>query len=42
MNSLFGVMMTRVQNFEDFKIMTTKQQVDKQTSKPSFITKKYC
>ena len=39
MNSLFGVMMTRVQNFEDFKIITTEQQVDKQTSKPNFITR---
>ena len=38
MNSLFGVMMTRVQNFEDFKIVTT-EQVDKQTSKPNFITR---
>ena len=28
MNSLFGVMMTRVQNFKDFKIVTTEQQVD--------------
>ena len=39
MNSLFGVMMTRVQNFKDFKIVTTEQQVDKQTSKPNFITR---
>ena len=39
MNSLFGVMMTRVQHFKDFKIVTTEQQVDKQTSKPNFITR---
>ena len=38
-NSLFGVMMTRVQNFKDFKIVTTEQQVDKQTNKPNFITR---
>ena len=39
MNSLFGVMMTRVQNFKDFKIVTVEEQVDKQTSKPNFITR---
>ena len=39
MNSLFGVMMTRVQNFKDFKIVTMIEQVDKQTSKPNFITR---
>ena len=39
MNSLFGVMMTRVQNFKDFKIVTLEEQVDKQTSKPNFITR---
>ena len=39
MNSLFGVMMTRVQNFRDFKIVTLEEQVDKQTSKPNFITR---
>ena len=38
MNSLFGVMMTRVQNFRDFKIVTLEEQVNKQTSKPNFIT----
>ena len=38
-NSLFGVMMTRVQNFRDFKIVTLEEQVDKQTSKPNFITR---
>ena len=39
MNSLFGVMMTRVQNFKDFKIVTLKEQVNKETSKPNFITR---
>ena len=39
MNSLFGVMMTRVQNFKDFKIVTLEDQVIKQTSKPNFITR---
>ena len=39
MNSLFGVMMTRVQNFKDFKIVTLEECVDKQTSKPNFITR---
>ena len=39
MNSLFGVMITRVQKFKDFKIVTLKEQVDKQTSKSNFITR---
>ena len=39
MNSLFGVMMTQVQNFRDFKIVTLEEKVDKQTSKPNFITR---
>ena len=39
MNSLFGVMMTRVLNFKDFKIVTLEEQVDKKTSKPNFITR---
>ena len=39
MNSLFGVMMTRVQNFKDYKIVTTKEGVDKLTNKPNFITR---
>ena len=39
MNSLFGAMMTRVQNFKDFKIVTLEEQVNKQTSKPNFITR---
>ena len=39
MNSLFGIMMTRVQNFKDFKIITLEDQVNKLTSKPNFITR---
>ena len=39
MNSLFGVMMTRIQNFKNFKIVTLEDQVDKLTSKPNFITR---
>ena len=35
-NSLFGVMMTRCENFKDFKIVTKESQVDKQTKKPNF------
>ena len=35
-NSLFGVMMTRVERFKDFKIVTTEEQVDKNTKKPNF------
>ena len=38
-NSLFVVMMTRAQNFKDFKLVTTEEQVDKQTNKPNFITR---
>ena len=38
-NSLFGVMMTRIENFKDFKIITTEDQVDKLTVKPNFITR---
>ena len=30
-NALFGVMMTRVEKFKDFKIATNEQQVDKLT-----------
>ena len=37
--SLFGVMMTRIQNFKDFKIVTTEDQVDKLTVKPNFISR---
>ena len=36
MNSLFGVMMTRVEKFKNFKILTTEEQVDKQVKKPNF------
>ena len=39
MNSLFGVMMTRVQNFKDFRIVTREDQVDKLTIKPNFISR---
>ena len=35
-NSLFGVMMTRVERFKNFKIVTNEQHVDKQTKKPNF------
>ena len=35
-NSLFGVMMTRVEKFKDFKIVTTEEQVDKQTKKSNY------
>ena len=35
-NSLFGVTMTRVEKFKSFKIVTTEDQVDKQTKKPNF------
>ena len=38
-NSLFGVMITRIENFKDFKIVTTEDQVDKLTVKPNFITR---
>ena len=39
MNSLFGIMMTRVQFFKDFKIVTSQDQVNKYTIKPNFITR---
>ena len=35
-NSLFGVMMTRCENFKDFKIVTKESQVDKQVKKSNF------
>ena len=35
-NSLFGVMMTRVERFKNFKIVTNEEQVDKQTKKIHF------
>ena len=38
-NSLFGVMMTRVERFKDFRIITNELQADKQTIKPNFISR---
>ena len=38
-NSLFGVMMTRVQNFKDFKIVINEEQVIKLTSKSNSISR---
>ena len=35
-NSLFGVMLTKVDKFKDFKIVTKESQVDKQIKKPNF------
>ena len=35
-NSLFRVMMTKVDKFKDFKIVTKESQVDKQIKKPNF------
>ena len=35
-NSLFSVMMTKVDKFQDFKIVTKESQVDKQIKKPNF------
>ena len=35
-NSLFGVTMTRCEKFKNFKIVTNKNQVDKQVKKPNF------
>ena len=40
MNSLFGVMMTRVERFKNFKIVTTEEQVDKQVKKPNYSSRK--
>ena len=37
--SLFGVMMTRIEKFKDFKIVTNEKQVDKQTIKPNFVSR---
>ena len=36
MNSLFGVMKTRVERFKNFKIVTTEEQVDKYVKKPNY------
>ena len=38
-NNLFGVMMTRVERFKNFKIVTTEDEVDKKTNKPNFISR---
>ena len=38
-NSLFGVMMTRVERFKNYKIVTNENQADKQTVKPNFISR---
>ena len=35
-NSLFGVMLTKVDKFKDFKIVTKESQVDKQIKKLNF------
>ena len=35
-NSLFGVTLTKVDKFKDFKIITRESQADKQTRKPNF------
>ena len=39
MNSLFGVMMTRVERFKIFKIVITEEQVDKQVKKPNYSSR---
>ena len=36
MNALFGVTMTRVERFKNFKIVTTEEQVDKQVKKTNY------
>ena len=36
MNSLFGVTMTRVERFKNFKIVSTQEQVDKYVKKPNY------
>ena len=41
-NSLFGVMMTRVERFKNYKIVTNEKQVEKQekqTIKPNFVSR---
>ena len=38
-NSLFGVMMTKVDKFKDFKIVTKESQVDKQIKNQIFRVK---
>ena len=39
MNSLFGVTMTRVERFKNFKIVTTGEQVDKYVKKPNYVSR---
>ena len=39
MNSLFGVTMTRVERFKNFKIVTTEEQVDKYVKKPNYVSR---
>ena len=39
MNSLFGVTMTRVEQFKNFKIVTTEEQVDKYVKKPNYVSR---
>ena len=36
MNSLYGSMLTRVENFRDFKITTNSKQADFYTKRPNF------
>ena len=36
-NSLFGVMLTKVNKFKDFKIVTKESKVDKQIKKTKFF-----
>ena len=36
MNSLYGSMLTRVENFRDFKIITNSKQADFYTKRPNF------
>ena len=38
-NSIFGVMMTRVERFKDFKIVVNETQVDKQVKKPNYSSR---
>ena len=39
MNSLFGVMMTKVEKFRDFKILTNPEKANFQTKKSNFISR---
>ena len=36
MNSLYGSMLTKVENFRDFKIITNSKQADFYTKRPNF------